>query len=147
MQKSRFLKHAELPDNKEKTRWLTLMRAKECGSTTALDITRLCACRFCDDPIIGFNIFHKPHKVGFNGCEQREKNMADFEIKRLNGNGVGISPLTERAQKERHLAAGTTLTFKAPSEALEYVEVAEQEGFTFAGKELLGVETAAPTRH
>jgi hypothetical protein len=61
----------------------------------------------------------------------------DFEIRLLNGGEVGISALTERGRKERGLEAGTTIAFKGPGDAIEYVEVAEREGLTFRGKELL----------
>ena len=53
--------------------------------------------------------------------------MADFEIRMLNDSEVGISALTERAQKDRRIAAGVT------------VKAAEKEGFTFKGKELIGL--------
>ena len=65
--------------------------------------------------------------------------MADFEIRMLNDTEVGISALTERAQKERRNPPGHTLAFKSPSDARPYVTAAEREGFTFKGKELLGL--------
>jgi len=43
--------------------------------------------------------------------------MADFEIRMLNDSEVGISALTERAQKDRRIAAGETLAFKSPGDA------------------------------
>jgi hypothetical protein len=63
--------------------------------------------------------------------------VPDFEILPLNDGETRISALTERAQKERGLAAGHSVVFKSPSEAAEYVAAAEAEGFTFRGKEHL----------
>jgi hypothetical protein len=63
--------------------------------------------------------------------------VADFEIRALDGGETGISALTERAQKERRMAAGHTLVFKSAAEAAEYVVAAEADGFTFFGKEHL----------
>ena len=63
--------------------------------------------------------------------------MQDFEIRLLNSGEVGISALTERAQRARCLKPGHTLMFKSPADAVAYVDVAEAEGFTFAGRELL----------
>ena len=66
--------------------------------------------------------------------------MADFEILVLeNGSEIGITPLTERAEKWSGLAAGSTLVFKSRGDAraIEYVETAESEGLTFAGREHL----------
>ncbi len=66
--------------------------------------------------------------------------MADFEIQMLNESKVGISALTERAQKDRRIAAGQMLAFKSPGDARPYVIAAEKkESFTFKGKELLGL--------
>jgi len=65
--------------------------------------------------------------------------MADFEIRMLNDSEVGISALTERAQKDRRITAGETLAFKSPGDARPYVKAAEKEGFTFKGKELIGL--------
>ncbi len=64
--------------------------------------------------------------------------MADFEITMLGSSEVGISALSERAQKERRLKAGYTLVFKGPGDALPYVKAAASEGFTFKGIELIG---------
>ena len=64
--------------------------------------------------------------------------IPDFEVRKLNDAEVGISALTEHAQKGRRIKAKSTLVFKAISEAREYVMAAEKEGFTFGGKELIG---------
>ena len=68
--------------------------------------------------------------------------MEDYQIK-LDGRGsLGVSAQTERAQ---HRGAGPpatsdlTLVFKARADALEFVRAGEAQGFTFAGKELLGI--------
>jgi hypothetical protein len=67
--------------------------------------------------------------------------MADFKIRMLNSysTAVGISALTERAQKDRRIEAGYTLAFKSPGDTRPYVEAAEKDGFTFTGKELIGL--------
>jgi hypothetical protein len=63
---------------------------------------------------------------------------ADFVIRLLNTSGeIGISARTERAQKARHLKDGETIAFKNHFEAIPYVQAAEAEGLTFAGRELL----------
>ncbi len=65
--------------------------------------------------------------------------MADFEIRELGGSEIGIKALTERAQQSRRLAQGVTIAFKSPGDALEYVEAAEAEGYSFAGRDLLEI--------
>jgi hypothetical protein len=55
----------------------------------------------------------------------------------LNDTEVGIKALTERAQRARRLAPGHTIA--CPEDARDYVDVAEAEGLTFVGRELLGV--------
>ena len=61
----------------------------------------------------------------------------DYEIKMLNGGEVGISAQSDRARERSRLTAGILIALKSRVEALEYVEAAETEGFTFAGKETL----------
>lgn len=61
----------------------------------------------------------------------------DFVMKPLNSGEIGISALTERAQKARNLTAGHMITFRSRDDAMPYVQAAETEGFTFAGKEHL----------
>ncbi len=62
--------------------------------------------------------------------------MADFEIQ-IHAGEVRISALTERAQQRSHIKAGHKLVFKSPAEARPYVTVAEAEGFSFIGTELI----------
>lgn len=76
------------------------------------------------------------NSMGSSGTNS-EVAMYDFEIKALSGGEVGVSALTEHAQRSRRLKAGHTQVFKTRHEAAPYVAVAEAEGFTFAGKELL----------
>ncbi|MGA2936388.1 MAG: hypothetical protein ABSF52_04730 [Syntrophobacteraceae bacterium] len=65
--------------------------------------------------------------------------MQDFEIRLLNSGEVGISALTERAQAFSRLEPERTLMFKSLGDTslVDYVDVAEAKGFTFAGRELL----------
>jgi hypothetical protein len=68
--------------------------------------------------------------------------MKDYQIKSDGRGSFGVSALTERAQIR---AAGppatsnSTLWFKTRADALQFVKAGEGEGFTFAGKELLGL--------
>jgi hypothetical protein len=63
----------------------------------------------------------------------------DFVIRLLNTSGeIGISAQTQRAQEARRLKEGETIAFKSHREAIPYVQAAEAEGLTFAGKELFG---------
>jgi hypothetical protein len=64
--------------------------------------------------------------------------VMDFVIKPGNGGEIGISALTERAQKARNLVPGHTVMFKGAGDAIPYVKEAEAQGFTFAGNENLG---------
>jgi len=61
----------------------------------------------------------------------------DFEIRRLRGGEFGIEALTQRAQAARSMAPGDTKVFVRWHEALPFVEAAEAEGFTFAGRGML----------
>jgi hypothetical protein len=63
--------------------------------------------------------------------------IPDFEIRRLRGADIGIEPLTQRAQKARDMVPGDTKIFVRWHEAMPFVEAAEAEGFTFAGRALL----------
>lgn len=63
--------------------------------------------------------------------------VQDFEIRRLQGADIGIEALTERAQKARGMAPGDTRIFVRWHEAVPFVEAAEAEGFTFAGRALM----------
>jgi hypothetical protein len=55
----------------------------------------------------------------------------------LAGGEIGVSALTERAEKVRHLKRGHTLVFKSHAEPIPYVEAAEAVSLTFAGKEVI----------
>ena len=63
--------------------------------------------------------------------------IPDFEIRRLQGADIGIEALSDRAQKARGMAPGDTKIFVRSHEAVPFVEAAEAEGFTFAGRGLL----------
>jgi hypothetical protein len=63
--------------------------------------------------------------------------IQDFEIRRLVGADIGIEALTERAQKAYGMVPGDTKVFVKWHEAVPFVEAAEAEGFTFAGRALL----------
>lgn len=71
----------------------------------------------------------------------------DYIVKMLNGGEVGISAMTNRAQQRSRLQAGYTIAFRSRFEATEYVEVAEAEGFTFEGKEVLSPVVACARVH
>lgn len=68
--------------------------------------------------------------------------MEDYQIRSDGRGSFGVSALTERAQNR---AAGPPATsnltfwFRARADALQFVKAGEAEGFTFAGKELLGL--------
>ena len=70
--------------------------------------------------------------------------MADYKIIRLQGGELGIQVESDRAGNRRnpHNTKGSTLGFKTPFEALDFVRNGEAEGYTFEGKELLE-DTAA----
>jgi hypothetical protein len=67
--------------------------------------------------------------------------MEDYQIKSDGRGSFGVSAQTERAQKR---AAGPpptidlTLWFRTRADALMFVRAGEADGYTFAGKELLG---------
>ena len=63
--------------------------------------------------------------------------MADFQIT-TNAGEVLITTLSERAAQARRRPQGHSIAFKGFREAREYVHVAEVEGLTFEGKELIG---------
>jgi hypothetical protein len=63
--------------------------------------------------------------------------MFDFEITELNETEIAIEALSERAQRSRNLNPGIRVVFKGPGDAHEYVEVAEGEGLTFMGRDLV----------
>jgi hypothetical protein len=63
--------------------------------------------------------------------------MFDFEIPELNGGGIAIKALDERVQTSRRSDLGIRIVFESPGDAREYVEVAESEGFTFLGRDLV----------
>lgn len=63
--------------------------------------------------------------------------MADFRIT-TDGGEVGITVLSERAEKARGIQRGHTVMHKSPGDARPYVKALEAEGFTFEGKELIG---------
>jgi hypothetical protein len=65
--------------------------------------------------------------------------MEDYVIKRVGGGDWGITAQTERAQNRNPggFKIGHTLGFKGRDDIPDYVAVAEAEGLTFAGKELL----------
>jgi hypothetical protein len=66
--------------------------------------------------------------------------MKDYVMKQAGSGEYGVTAQTERAEgrKPGGLKMGHTLVFRSRDEVREYVEVAEAEGFTFAGKGLLG---------
>jgi hypothetical protein len=63
--------------------------------------------------------------------------VADFLVRQLSGNEVGITVQSERAQIARGLGLGMTLGFKSIGEARPYIKAAEAEGLTFDGKEIV----------
>jgi hypothetical protein len=65
--------------------------------------------------------------------------MEDYVISATGSGEYGVTARTERAQdrKPAGLKIGYTLCFRSRDEVREYVEVAETEGLTFAGKGLL----------
>jgi hypothetical protein len=63
--------------------------------------------------------------------------VADFRIITNDGE-VLITTLSERAAQARKSPQGHSIAFKGFREAREYVHVAEMEGLTFEGKELIG---------
>ncbi len=67
--------------------------------------------------------------------------MADYQIKSNGQGSFGVSAISERAQKRAAgppLTSDLTLVFRGRTDALEFVTAGEAQGFTFAGKELLG---------
>lgn len=63
--------------------------------------------------------------------------MFDFKISEMNGGEIAIESLNDRAQTSRRLDPGIRIVFKSPGEAREYVVIAESEGFTFLGRDLV----------
>ena len=70
--------------------------------------------------------------------------MTDYKIIRLQGGEFGIRAESDRAgrRSDPDNIKGRTLHFKTPFEALDFVRLAEAEGYTFEGKDLLE-DTAA----
>jgi hypothetical protein len=67
--------------------------------------------------------------------------MEDYQIKTDGRGSFGVSAQTERAQTRAAgppVTSNLTLWFRARADALEFVKAGEAQGFTFAGKELLG---------
>ena len=68
--------------------------------------------------------------------------MEDYQIKSDGHGSLGVSAQTERAKTRAAgppVTSDLTLVFKARADALEFVRAGEAQGFTFAGKELLGI--------
>jgi hypothetical protein len=65
--------------------------------------------------------------------------MEDYVISQTGSGEYGVTAQTKRAEdrKPGGFNIGYTLGFRSRNEVREYVEVAETEGLTFAGKELL----------
>jgi len=63
--------------------------------------------------------------------------MADFQITK-NADGAVLTVLSERAAQARSVQRGQSIAFKGFRDAREYVRVAEADGLTFEGKELIG---------
>jgi hypothetical protein len=62
--------------------------------------------------------------------------MIDYRITAPHGEVI-ITSISERAQKARGIKIGHSIVFKSAEDARPYVQVAEAEGLTFEGKELL----------
>ena len=77
----------------------------------------------------------RPESVG--GTERLD--TEDYVISRTGSGEYGVTAQTERAEdrKPGGFKIGHTLCFRSRDEVREYVEVAETEGLTFAGKVLL----------
>jgi hypothetical protein len=68
--------------------------------------------------------------------------MEDYQIKSDDRGSFGVSAQTERAQKRAAGPPATcnlTLWFRTRADALTFVQAGEADGYTFAGKELLGI--------
>jgi hypothetical protein len=74
--------------------------------------------------------------------QARLPGMEDYQIKSDGRGSFGVSALTERARTRAGPSGPTsnlTLWFRGGrADALQFVKVGEAEGFTFAGKDLLG---------
>ena len=67
--------------------------------------------------------------------------MEDYQIKTDGSGSFGVSAQTERAQTRAAgppVTSNLTLWFRARADAFEFVNAGEAQGFTFAGKKLLG---------